>query len=110
MEGSGTFTGGSSWAGIGAATRAVDSQDSDLDFTCEGAAPADTEVLEESGEAGTGGVSDTVEISVSDEATVSGKSLRGDSAGSEANLSGGSSGVAFVGEGSGGTTALAPGL
>jgi len=109
-EGSGTFAGGTSWAGIGAATRAVDSHDSDLDFTCECAAPAaDTEVLEERGEAGTGGVSDAVEISVSDEATVSGKSLRGDSAGSEASLSG-FSGVAFVGEGSGGATTLAPGL
>ena len=40
---------------------------------CEGAVPAaDTDVFEESGEAGTGGVSDTFEVSVPQEDTVSG--------------------------------------
>lgn len=68
---------------------------------------AETEVLEERGEVGTGGVSDTVEI-VSEEETVSGKSLRGDSAGSEASLCG-SSNVAFVTEESEGVTAMALG-
>lgn len=36
---------------------------------------AETEVLEDSGDVGTGGVSDTVETSVSVDDTVSGKSL-----------------------------------
>jgi hypothetical protein len=66
---------------------------------------AETEVLEERGEAGTGGVSEAIEISVSEEETVSGKSLRGDSAGSEASLSlKGSSGAACVDEGPEGGT------
>jgi hypothetical protein len=87
----------------------VGSHDSDLDLTCECAVPAaETEVLEERGEAGTGGVSETVEISVSEEATVSGKSLRGDSAESEASLSS-SSGTAFVDDGSRGAVAMTPG-
>jgi hypothetical protein len=47
---------------------------------------AEIEVLEDSGDVGTGGVSDTVDTSVSVEDTVSGKSLRGESAGSEANF------------------------
>ncbi len=59
---------------------------------------AETEVLEERGEVGTGGVSDTVETSVSVEDTVSGRSLRGDSAGSEASFCGPSD-VACVSEG-----------
>lgn len=69
---------------------------------------AETEVLEERGEVGTGGVLDAVETSVSVEETVSGKSLRGDSAGSEANFCG-SSGVACVDEWSEGATATALG-
>ena len=61
----------------------VTSLDSGLGLVCEEAVPvADTDVFEESGETGTGGVSDTFEISVPQEDTVSGscKSLRGDSA------------------------------
>lgn len=69
---------------------------------------AETEVFEERGEVGTGGVLDAVETSVPDDETVSGKSLRGDSAGSEASFCG-SPGVAWVDEGSGGTTAIALG-
>jgi hypothetical protein len=69
---------------------------------------AETEVLEDTGDVGTGGVSDTVETSVSVEDTVSGKSLRGDSAGSEASFCG-SSGVACVGKRSGGITAMTQG-
>ena len=107
--GSVTSAGGTSWAAMGATTAIVGSHDSDLDFTCESAVPAaETEVFEERGETGTGGVSDTVETSVSEEATVSGKSCRGDSAGSETGL-GGSSGAAFVDEGSGGAAAVALG-
>ena len=103
--GSVTTAGGTSWVVVGAMTAAVGSHDSDLDFTCEGAVPAaETEVLEESGETRTGGVSDTVETSVSEEATVSRKSCRGDSAGSEASL-GSSSGATFVDEGAGGAAA-----
>jgi len=70
---------------------------------------AETEVLEDSGDVGTGGVSDTVETSVSVEDTVSGKSLRGDSGGSEASFCG-SSGVACVDKKSGGVTAMAQGV
>jgi hypothetical protein len=66
---------------------------------------AETEVDEERGEERTGGVSETVEISVSEEETVSGKSLRGDSAGSEESFSG-SSGAACMDEGAGGVTAV----
>ena len=66
---------------------------------------AETEVLEERGEEGTGGVLDAVDISVSDDETVSGKSLRGDSARSEASFWG-SPGVACVDEGSEGTTSM----
>ena len=66
---------------------------------------AETEVREERGEVGTGGVLDAVEISVEDE-IVSGKSLRGDSAGSETSFCG-SYGVACVDEGSGETTSIA---
>jgi hypothetical protein len=69
---------------------------------------AETEVLEDTGDVGTGGVSDTVETSVSVEDTVSGKSLRGDSAGSEASFCG-SSGVACVDKRSGGATAMTQG-
>jgi len=107
--GSVTSAGGTSWVVMGATPAVVGSHDSDLDFTCECAVPAaETEVLEERGETGTGGVSDTVETSVSEEATVSGKSCRGDSAGSETSL-GGSSGAAVVDEGSGGAAAVALG-
>jgi hypothetical protein len=67
---------------------------------------AETEVLEERGEVGTGGVSDTVETSVSVEDTVSGRSLRGDSAGSEASFCS-PSGVACVDKRSEGATATA---
>jgi hypothetical protein len=69
---------------------------------------AETEVLEDSGDVGTGGVSDTVETSVSVDDTVSGKSLRGDSARSEASFCG-SSGVACVEKRSGGVTATMQG-
>lgn len=69
---------------------------------------AETEVLEDSGDVGTGGVSDTVETSVSVEDTVSGKSLRGDSAGSDASFCG-SSGVVCVNKRSGGVTATTQG-
>lgn len=107
-EGSGMSVGGTSWAARRATTFVVGSHDSDLDLTWEWAVPAaETEVFEERGEAGTGGVSDAVETSVSEEETVSGKSLRGDSAGSEAGF-GGSSGAACVDEGSGGEMGLAP--
>jgi hypothetical protein len=106
--GSGTSVGGDSWATIEAATPAARSHDSGLDFTSEWAvSAAETEVFEERGEVGTGGVSDTVEI-FSEEETVSGKSLRGDSAGSEARFCG-SSGVACVDEGSEGAAAMALG-
>jgi hypothetical protein len=109
-EGSGIFAGSNSGAVREAATPVVGSHDSDLDLTCECAVPAaETEVLEERGDEGTGGVSDTVEISVSEEATVSGRSLRGDSAESEASLSG-SSRAAFVDEGSGGAATMALGV
>ena len=66
---------------------------------------AETEVLDDSGDVETGGVSDTVETSVSVEDTVSGKSLRGDSAGSEASFCS-SSGVACVDKGSEELTAM----
>jgi hypothetical protein len=69
---------------------------------------AEIEVLEDSGDAGPGGVSDTVETSVSVEDTVSGKSLRGDSAASEAGFCG-SSGVACVDKRSGVVTAMTQG-
>lgn len=69
---------------------------------------AETEVLEDSGDVGPGGVSDAVETSVSVEDTVSGKSLRGDSARSEAGLCG-SSGVHCVEKRSGGVTAMTQG-
>ena len=116
-EGVGTTAGGSvtsagstSWVVMGGTTAAIGSHDSDLDFTCECPVPAaETEVLEESGETGTGGVSDTVETSVSEEATVSGKSCRGDSAAGSGTSLGGSSGAAFVDEGSGGAAAVALG-
>jgi hypothetical protein len=109
VAGSGTSAGSTSSVGRDAAMPTVGSHDSDLDLTCECAVPAaETEVLEERGEAGTGGVSETVEISVSEEATVSGKSLRGDSAGSEASLSS-SSDATFVEDGSRGAVAMAPG-
>ena len=65
-------------------------------------------MLEDSGDVGTGGVSDTVETSVSVEDTVSGKSLRGDSAGSEAGFCG-LSGVACVVKRSGGVTSMTQG-
>ena len=66
--------GGASWVAVGAATLAVGSHGSAPGLVCEWAVPAaDTEVLEEIGEAGTGGVSDTVETSVSEEETVSGR-------------------------------------
>lgn len=107
--GSATSAVDASWVVMGATKAVVGSHDSDLDFTCECAVPAaETEVLEERGEAGTGGVSDTVETSVSEEATVSRKSCRGDSAGSETSLDG-SSGADFVDEGSGGAAAVALG-
>jgi len=99
MSSVGVSVRGTSRAVMGAATPAVGSHDPDLDFTCEWAVhAAEMEVLEDRGEAGTGGVSETVEISVSDEETVSGRSLRGDSAGSEANFVC-SSGAACVDEG-----------
>ena len=66
--------GSASWVAVGAATLAVGSHGSAPGLVCEWAVPAaDTEVLEEIGEAGTGGVSDTVETSVSEEETVSGR-------------------------------------
>jgi hypothetical protein len=66
--------GGASWVAVGTATLAVGSHGSAPGLVCEWAVPAaDTEVLEEIGEAGTGGVSDTVETSVSEEETVSGR-------------------------------------
>jgi len=70
---------------------------------------AETEVLEDIGDVGTGGVSDTVETSVSVEDTVSGKSLRGDSAGSEASF-GCSSGVVCAEKRSEGATAMTLGV
>jgi hypothetical protein len=50
------------------------SDDRALDLVCEWAVPAtETDVLEETGEAGTGGVSDRVETSVSEDETGSGR-------------------------------------
>ncbi len=65
---------------------------------CEWAVPAtDTDVLEESGETGTGGVSETVDVSVPDEDTVSGKSLGRGSEESNVGFNGSSgSGRAWV--------------
>lgn len=81
-----------------AAALAVASLASGTILFCEWVVPAaDIDVVEDSGETGTGRVSDTVEISVPEEDTVSGsgKSLGGDSAESTVGF-GGSSGGACV--------------
>lgn len=65
---------GVSWVAVDTTTLTVGSDDSVSGLVCEWAVPAaDTDVLEETGEAGTGGVSDIVETSVSEEETVSGR-------------------------------------
>lgn len=105
---SGTSTEGVSSELVRAAALVVASLASGPSLVCEWAVPAaDTDVLEESGETGTGGVSDTVELSVPEEDTVSGsgKSLGGDSAESKVSF-GGSSGGACVDEGSETTATL----
>ena len=81
-----------------AAALVVASPASGPSLVCEWAVPTtDTDVLEESGETGTGGVSDTFEISVPEEDTLSGsgKSPGGDSAESKVGF-GGSSGGSCV--------------
>ena len=76
-----------------AAALVATSLPSGLSLVCELAVPTtDTDVLEESGETGTGGVPDTFEISVPEEDTLSGsgKSSGGDSAVSKVGFGGSS--------------------